>query len=209
MRIGVYGGTFNPVHYGHLRTALEVGEHFNLDQLRMIPCHLPAHRPAPDVAGDMRMAMLQLALVDTPGLQADGRELDRGGASYMVETLQSLLEEHPGATLLLFVGLDAFAGLESWYQWQRLFEFAHVVVMTRPACELPALSEFFRLRCCEDKRQLLKSRAGQLYFQSVTALDISATLIRELIAAGRNPQFLLPDAVIRYIRLHHLYFAST
>ncbi len=209
MRIGVYGGTFNPVHYGHLRTALEVSEFFNLHQLRMIPCHLPVHRPMPDVGSDMRMAMLELALADTSGLQADGRELDRGGASYMVETLQSLMDENPGATLILFVGLDAFAGLQSWYQWQRLFELGHLVVMTRPGCQPTALPDFFKPRCFSDKRQLFKTRAGGLYFQSVTALDISATQIRDLIAAGRNPQFLLPDAVIRYIRLHHLYLAST
>lgn len=209
MKIGVYGGTFNPVHYGHLRTALEVREQFNLDQLRLIPCHLPAHRQAPDVSGEMRLAMLQLAIANTANLLTDRRELDRAGPSYMVDTLRSIATENPGATLILFIGTDAFAGLETWYRWQQLFEMAHVVVMTRPTHKMPALSDFFRLRFCDDNPQWLQKQVGRLFFQQVTALDISATAIREMIANADNPQFLLPDSVIDYIRQHQLYLSST
>ena len=206
--IGVYGGTFNPVHYGHLRTALEVKELFDLQQLRLIPCRLPPHRQQPDVDGEMRLGMLELAIAETPGVQTDRRELDRQGASYMVDTLQSLRAENPDAGLILFIGVDAFAGLESWHRWRHLFDYAHVVVMTRPACEMPELSEFLRQRLTEDRGRLHQRTAGCLFFQAVTALDISATAIRELIKAGRNPQFLLPDAVIAYIRRHHLYLST-
>ncbi len=207
MIIGIYGGTFNPVHHGHLRTALEVAEQFNLDQLRLTPCRLPAHRETPEVSGEMRLEMLQLAIANTPGLQIDRRELDREGPSYMVDTLQSVAEENPEASLMLFVGIDAFAGLELWHQWQRLFELAHVVVMTRPGCKMPALSDFLSPRFSDDPRQLRQGRAGRLFFQPVTALDISATGIRKLLASGRNPQFLLPDSVISYIRQHQLYLS--
>lgn len=206
--IGVYGGTFNPVHYGHLRTALEVKELFDLEQLRLIPCRLPPHRQQPDVDGEMRLAMLNLALADTPGLFADRRELDREGPSYMVDTLASLRAENPDSALILFIGGDAFAGLERWHLWKRLFDYAHIVVMTRPACQMPVISEFLSERLTDKRRQLQQTKAGRLFFQAVTALDISATAIRQLIAAGRSPKFLLPDAVIAYIQQHQLYLSS-
>lgn len=206
--IGIYGGTFNPVHFGHLRTALEVKELFGLQQLRLIPCRLPVHRQQPDVAADMRLAMLNLACADTPGFYVDRRELDREGPSYMVDTLSALRAEHLDSSLMLFIGQDAFAGLTSWHQWQRLFDYAHVVVMTRPNCTTPELPAFLRQRICTERDLLRQQTAGLLFFQSVTALAISATAIRELIAAGRNPKFLLPDAVISYIRCHQLYFSS-
>jgi nicotinate-nucleotide adenylyltransferase len=207
--IGIYGGTFNPVHYGHLRTALEVGEFFELDELRLIPCCLPPHRDEPAVSGEMRLQMLKIAVANTSGLQIDRRELDREGPSYMVDTLASIRAERPDQPLLLFVGSDAFAGLESWYQWQRLFDYAHVVVMTRPGYSKPALVDFLRQRLCDDRYLLRKQCGGRLFFQAVTALDISATAIRHMIAAGRNPQFLLPDGVIDYIRQQKLYLSST
>ena len=206
--IGIYGGTFNPVHYGHLRTALEVKELFELEQLRLIPCRLPPHRQQPDADGEQRLAMLTLAIADSAGLLVDRRELDRAGPSYMVDTLASLRAENPDSGLILFIGTDAFAGLERWHRWQQLFDYAHVVVMTRPACQMPELSEFLRKRLCEQRGQLQRQTAGSLFFQAVTALDISATAIRELIMAGRNPQFLLPDSVIAYIRQHQLYLSS-
>lgn len=203
--IGIYGGTFNPVHYGHLRTALEVKELFDLEQLRLIPCRLPPHRDEPNVDGEMRLAMLKLAVDNAPGLVPDRRELDREGPSYMVDTLASLRAENPDEGLILFIGTDAFAGLERWHHWQQLFDYAYVVVMTRPACKMPVMSDFLRERLCEDRRQLQQKKSGRLFFQAVTALDISATAIREMIASGRDPKFLLPDAVLAYIRQHQLY----
>ncbi|MCQ8128925.1 nicotinate-nucleotide adenylyltransferase [Methylomonas rivi] len=206
--IGIYGGTFNPVHFGHLRTALEVKELFGLQQLRLIPCRLPAHRQAPDVAAEMRLEMLHLACADMPGFYVDRRELDREGPSYMVDTLASLRAEYPGNCLMLIIGLDAFAGLSAWHQWQRLFDYAHVLVMTRPNCAAPELPAFLRQRLSTERDLLRQQTAGLLFFQGVSALDISATAIRDLIAAGRNPKFLLPDAVISYIRHHQLYLSS-
>ncbi|AMK77915.1 MULTISPECIES: nicotinate-nucleotide adenylyltransferase [Methylomonas] len=203
--IGVYGGTFNPVHYGHLRTALEVKELFELEQLRLIPCRLPPHRDEPEVPAHLRLQMLEAAVAETYGFSVDRRELDRAGPSYMVDTLHSLRNEIGDTPMLLFIGADAFAGLERWYQWQRLFEYAHVVVMTRPGYAGSEFSAFFQQRFCADRTQLSRQSAGFLTFQQVTALDISATAIRELVAAGRDPQFLLPDRVIELIRRHHLY----
>ncbi|WP_150050400.1 MULTISPECIES: nicotinate-nucleotide adenylyltransferase [Methylomonas] len=205
--IGVYGGTFNPVHFGHLRTAVEVQERFGLRQLHMIPCRLPAHRERPEVDGERRYAMLQLALAGLPGVIADRRELDRPGPSYMVDTLQSLRDDYPHVGLLLFIGTDAFAGLPTWHCWQRLFELAHVVVVTRPGYRPPRLADFLAEKLTRHDNDLVETPQGCLHFQTVTALDISATAIRNLIAGNHNPQFLLPDSVIAYIRRHNLYLA--
>ncbi len=203
--IGVYGGTFNPVHFGHLRTALEVKETLGLDELRMIPCRLPPHRDSPEVPAEMRWQMLCLALAGVPGLIADRRELDREGPSYMVDTLSSLQDEFPERPLLLFIGTDAFAGLATWHCWRQLFDYAHVVVMTRPGYRCGLLDDFLSQRLAEQTRTLRENFAGRLFFQPVTRLEISATAIRTLIAGGRDPRFLMPDSVIAYIRQHHLY----
>ncbi len=151
--IGVYGGTFNPVHYGHLRTALEVKELFGLQRLHLIPCRLPAHRGQPEADAEIRMQMLAAAVADTPGFFADRRELERDGPSYMVDTLAALRSELADDTpLLLFIGADAFAGLERWHRWQRLFELAHVVVMTRPGFLHGPLPDFLQQRLADDSR---------------------------------------------------------
>lgn len=205
--IGVYGGTFDPVHFAHLRTALEVAEIFALEQLRLIPCRIPAHRDEPEVDAEMRLEMLQIATADVPEFIVDRRELERSGPSFMVDTLSSLRVEHPHTGLILFIGTDAFAGLQKWHQWQRLFEYAHVVVMTRPGFAMQDSSLFLRQRLSEDANELMQQLGGRLFFQTVTALDISASRIRALLRQGRDPKFLLPDAVLRYIRQHNLYLS--
>lgn len=206
--IGVYGGTFNPIHYGHLRTALEVKTLFDLDQLRLIPCRQPPHRQQPEVSGQMRMAMVQLAIAGVAGLIADGRELGREGPSYMVDTLRSLRQEMPEQSIILFIGADAFLSLETWHCWQQLFDYAHLVVMTRPNYSLRLESEFLCQRLVTERERLTAQSAGYLFFQAVTPLDISATQIRQIIATDGNPQFLLPDAVLAFIQQHQLYQAA-
>ena len=205
--IGILGGTFDPVHYGHLRSALEVKEIFGLDQVRLIPSAQPPHRQAPQASADMRLVMLKLATQHQPGLIADSREIDRAGASYTVLTLESLRQEFPEQPLLLFIGSDAFNQLTTWYQWQRLFDFAHVVVLTRPGILLEQSDDFFIARQTANKQELSDQLAGKLYFQTITQLDISATAIRQMIANANNPAYLLPDAVIAYIKQHKLYQA--
>jgi nicotinate-nucleotide adenylyltransferase len=207
--IGIFGGTFDPVHYGHLRSALEVKDIFGLDEVRLIPCANPPHRGQPTVTSEMRLQMLELAIKNQPGLKVDTRELDRHKTdqtpSYMVDTLKSLRHEFPAEPLLLFIGTDAFKHLTGWHQWQRLFDYAHIVVMIRPGCETQALDDFFKARLAKDIDELRQHNAGKLYFQQITQLDISATVIRNIIARKQNPGFLLPDAVIEYIKQNKLY----
>ncbi len=211
--IGIYGGTFNPIHYGHLRTALEVKECFELDQLRLIPCRIPALKQEPDIAAEHRLQMMQLATENCDGFSIDNRELLREGRSYMIDTLKSLRSEFPNTALFLFIGTDAFAHISSWREWQSLFNYAHIIVMTRPGFQYPAMNDFLIERMV-DRRNSTKKNShifekshGSLYFQNVTQLDISSSIIRELIKNKRNPQFLLPDSVAEYIHHHQLYRA--
>ncbi len=206
--IGVYGGTFDPVHFGHLRTALEVFQDFCLAELKLIPCRLPAHRDQPGASAEHRYAMLTLAIAGCSGLTVDRRELERDGPSYMVDTLASIRAEIGDQPLALFIGGDAFLSLTYWHRWRELFDFSHVIVMTRPGYSEPELNHFFYPRRCTDAQRLTTQPTGRLYFHPVTALDISASMIREAIAEGRNPKFLAPDSVLNYIREQGLYRRS-
>lgn len=202
--IGVFGGTFDPIHYGHLRAALEVQERLELTQVRLIPSATPPHREQPNVTAKQRSDMVKLAIADLKNVVCDDRELEREGYSYMVDTLASLRADFPNQALLLFIGTDAFNGLTRWHQWQCLFDYAHVVVLTRPSFQQHHLNEFFAARLTNDTTQL-KHLSGFLYFQNITQLDVSASLIRQLIAEKRSPKFLLPDSVLDFIAQHQLY----
>jgi nicotinate-nucleotide adenylyltransferase len=203
--IGIFGGTFDPIHYGHLRSALEVQEIFRLTQVRLIPSAQPPHRLQPLASAALRLQMLELAIKNQPRFVADDRELQRTGRSYMVDTLQSLRHDFPEQSLLLFMGSDAFNTLTNWHRWQDIFTYAHIVVLTRPGFVIQALDDFFTPRLTTEKQLLADYKAGKLVFQSVTQLDISATAIRQCIAEGKNPGFLLPDAVIMAIKQNQLY----
>ncbi len=204
--IGVLGGTFDPIHYGHLRSALEVKELFNLKEVHLIPSAMPPHREQPNTRATDRLAMLKLAIAEQSGLSADDRELKRPGPSYMVDTLQSIrLEVSTETPILLFIGTDAFLHLQSWYQWQHLFNLGHIVVMTRPGFKQPEIDQCFTAMHTDNPTELALKPAGKLYFQAVTQLDISATDIRNRFAQHKNPGFLLPDTVIAYIKQHQLY----
>lgn len=204
--IGIFGGTFDPIHYGHLRSALELKELFRLDHIRLIPCAQPVHRDLPMASAAQRLEMLYLATANQTNLMIDAQELQRLGGSYTFDTLTALRRDYPNVPLLLFVGSDAFNDFTTWFRWQELFDLAHIVVITRPNSTLNPLSEFFKIRLINDKELLKNQLAGQLFFQEITQLAISATAIRGMIAARQNPRFLLPDAVIDYISQHQLYF---
>lgn len=203
--IGVFGGTFNPIHYAHLRAALEVKELFTLNEVRFIPCASPPHRPEPPVSAYIRLHMVTLAIEGQAGFVCDDRELRRHGHSYMVDTLDSLRQDFPEQPLLLFIGTDAFNQLEHWHEWRRLFDLAHIVVMTRPNYHHQHLDDFLNVRYTENKTELSDHLAGKLYFQAITPLDISSSHIRELITQHRSPRFLLPDIVLDYIKQFKLY----
>ena len=209
--IGIYGGTFDPLHFGHLRTAVEVKEALSLDELRLTPCGMPAHRHRPVASPLQRQRMLEMVLERNPepGLRLDDRELRRSGPSYMVDTLRSLRDEYPHASLCLVVGADAFQGLDRWSRWESLFELAHLVVMVRPEAGVGALSKALEqqlsIRKTNNPLRLRETAGGYIYEVAVTQLAISATRIRQLIASGASIRYLLPDNVLEYIQAEGLY----
>ncbi|WP_324692568.1 nicotinate-nucleotide adenylyltransferase [Candidatus Thiothrix phosphatis] len=203
--IGILGGTFDPIHFGHLRTALEVAEHFGILDMRLIPGKTPPHRPQPVASPEQRLAMLQAAINGEPCLQADGRELRREGYSYSFDTLTSIRAEvGDGCPLLFTLGFDAFLHFQSWHRWAEILQLAHLAVVHRPGYSLPPAGWHtpFLSVSPEDLRQ---APAGRVYPLAVTALDISATDLRHRLQQGKNPRYLLPDAVFDYIQRHQLY----
>ncbi|HQU14966.1 MAG: nicotinate-nucleotide adenylyltransferase [Gammaproteobacteria bacterium] len=208
MPIGILGGTFDPVHFGHLRAALEVLQDMELDEVRVIPSHTPPHRAAPVASPDQRLRMVQAAVEGVTGLRVDRRELDRGGISYTVDTLLSLHAETGVPPLCLILGTDAFCGLGSWHRWRELPSLCHFVVVQRPGWEPPrdgAAADLLRAGETRDPAQLKRAGGGQVLRHTVTQLDVSASRIRTAIQAGKSPRFLLPDAVWRLIQTEGLY----
>ncbi|MEL7448974.1 MAG: nicotinate-nucleotide adenylyltransferase [Pseudomonadota bacterium] len=196
--IGIFGGTFDPIHYGHLRSAFELKSALRLAQMRFVPCGDPPHRERTGADARSRVAMVRAAVEREPGFVVDDRELKRDGPSYTVDTLESLRAERPDTPLCLIVGMDAFLGLPTWYRWQRVLELAHVVVAHRPGWQAPDSGPLGSLiaECgtdCADR--LHDNLAGSVLDHSVTQLEISSSAIRALIRRGDDPRFLVPDAV--------------
>lgn len=212
--VGVFGGTFDPIHYGHLRIAEELVEAAGLARLHLIPTGAPPHRDAPAVTAETRLQMVRLAVGEHPLIQVDDREVRRHGQCYTVDTLTELRAEYGAQTpLLLLTGTDAFLGLSSWRRWQLLFELAHVVVARRPGfaqddwlAHMPdVLRQQFLQRRQDDVAMLRHSPAGGIALLTVTQLEISATALRQMFRSGRSPRYLLPDVVVDFIRARQLY----
>jgi nicotinate-nucleotide adenylyltransferase len=206
--IGIFGGTFDPVHYGHLRAALEAREKLGVQELRLLPAGQPPHREAPSASPRHRLAMLERAVEGVPGFTVDDREVRRGGHSYMSDTLQEIRQEAGPVPLLLLIGQDAANGLDRWHEWRSLFDLAHLVVMRRPNAHgsyQGELKQEMARRRVSRVEDILDAPAGRVLPLPVTQLEISATAIRAMIANGNSPGFLLPPTVVDYIGRHHLY----
>lgn len=205
--IGLLGGTFDPVHYGHLRPALEVAELCDLAEVRFIPSASPPHRWKPQVPAEHRLKMVKLAIQGTDEFVVDDREYHRDGPSYAVDTLRSLRTQFGDSeSLALLMGQDAFQSFTDWREWQTILTLCHLIVTTRPGYRNEdSLADWLSPRLAENARQLHHQAAGKVLFQAVTRLEISATQIRQLLQQGRNCRYLLPDAVYDHIRTHHLY----
>jgi len=210
--LAIFGGTFDPVHFGHLRAAVEAKEILQLQCLTLLPAGNPPHRGSTFASAADRLAMLQLAVQDCPDLQVDAREVQREGNSYMVDTLSELRSEiGPVRPLSLLLGQDAVNGLDSWMQWRRLFGLAHIIVMRRPDArhEYSAeLSAELAPRLRTHSQALQQHPSGLVLPVEVTQLAISSTDIRQRLQRGKSCRFLLPEAVNVYIQQHRLYPAQ-
>ncbi|SFN37057.1 nicotinate-nucleotide adenylyltransferase [Dokdonella immobilis] len=197
--LALFGGTFDPVHLGHLRVAWEAAEFLDAE-VRLMPANVPPHRPQPQASAAQRLAMLRAALRGQDRLLLDDRELRREGPSYTVDTLTDLREEI-GATrpVVLLVGADAWSGLPGWHRWQDLFGLAHIGVLTRAGHEPREPAELQRqvaARRTGTVADLADSAAGRVIDIRVSALEISATQVRNELAAGRQPRYLVSDALL-------------
>lgn len=209
--IGIFGGTFDPIHFGHLRLAEEMAEGLGLSQVRFTPAGQPPHRGAPRTAATHRLEMVRRAIAGNPHFEVDAREVQRPNPSYTVDTLTALRAELGNEQALwLLLGADAFAGLPGWHQWRQLFALANIVVATRPDAEgiqTGSLPEELKQELAQRqvKNGSATGSAGAVVLQNMTALDISATRIRTTLARQDSARYLLPDAVLDYIHQHQLY----
>ena len=206
--IGVLGGSFDPIHHGHLRLAIETLEALALDQVLLIPLNRPNADKRPCASGDQRLAMLQAALTADSRLRADDRELKRGGMSYTVDTLLSVRGDHPADSLCLILGLDAYHSIGRWHRWQSILDLANVIVAERPGFEkvgTAQVPDVFTKAEVVDPRQMKERPHGGVYRQRITLLDISSSDIRRRIQQGYSARYLLPDVVHDYILTNALY----
>ncbi len=205
----MFGGTFDPVHIGHLRTCVELRDYLNVQQMHIVPCARPPHREQPAVSAEHRLAMLRLAIDAEPGLLADDRELRRQGLSYTVETLQGLRSEiGQDAPLYLCVGMDSLVNLDSWYRWRDIVELAHLVVVARPGWHLPtsgSVADWLQGKLVSDATSLGATPCGRVLIRAMTLLPVSSSMLRASLIQRRSVRYLVPDQVLNYIHQHQLY----
>ena len=208
-RIGVFGGTFNPVHIGHLRMAIESREALGFDRVHMVVSALPPHRAQPGVSAEMRLRMLELATAGCEGLVADDREIRRSGPSWMLDTLAELRADYgQEAAICLVIGMDAFVTLESWWRWQELVDYAHIAVLMRPGewSAPAALARWASDRWRDDPDTSMCDDAhGNLFGIELSQIDLSSTAVRERLMQERSARFLVPDPVLEFIADNGLY----
>ncbi|MDE2249871.1 MAG: nicotinate-nucleotide adenylyltransferase [Gammaproteobacteria bacterium] len=196
--IGLFGGTFDPIHYGHLRTAFELWQLLGLEQVRFLPTGNPPHRESSLAPAQLRLQMVRAAIAGQPSFVADDREMRRSGMSYTVDTLLDLRREYPDRSLCLLLGMDAFLGVPHWHRWREIFDLAHVVVAHRPGWKAPItgpLGEVMVDRGTGSIRELHARTAGRIFVHAVTQLEIASTDLRALIQSNRDLRYLVPEAV--------------
>jgi nicotinate-nucleotide adenylyltransferase len=209
--IGIFGGTFDPIHYGHLRTAFEMLQALKFDEVRFIPCGDPPHRGTTFANAELRFRMVDVAIAGQDGFVSDDRELRRDGPSYSIDTLLGMREEFSDRSLGLIVGMDAFLGLSKWHRWDEILEVAHIVVAHRPGWKAPdigPLGDLITEHGTHRVDDLHVTTHGRIHIHAVTQLEIASTEIRDLVAAGRSPRFLMPDAVSNVIEETSVYMRN-
>jgi len=201
--IGLFGGMFDPIHLGHMRTAFELSQALKLAEVRFMPAGSPPHKQITHASAELRLAMVSAAIADQKGFVVDDREIRRKGVSYSYDTLAELRAEFPDRSLCLLLGMDAFLGLPDWHRWRELLDLAHIVVAHRPGWKAPTmgpLGEVMVDRGTGSVRDLHEQLAGRIYIRAVTQLEISSTDLRQVITSGQDPRYLVPEEVRKIIR---------
>jgi nicotinate-nucleotide adenylyltransferase len=205
LKQGIIGGNFDPIHFGHLRMALELLETLSLDVVRFIPSHLPAHRKPSIASNEQRVEMLNLALNDHANFIIDTRELQRANTSYMIDTLTSLKQESPQDCFFLLLGTDAFLQFDTWHKYQEILSISHLAIASRPQVSETLNPQLKTLIQTHETKKPPNSGSGKIYFHNNTELNISSTNIRQQINRQQSPEFLLPKNVYHYIKQEELY----
>lgn len=209
--LAIFGGTFDPVHYAHLKCAEQARRILGLKKLFLLPAGDPPHKTTPFTTAAQRLDMLRLAQAEYPNLDIDEREIRRDGPSYMVDTLCELRAVYPGRPLLLLIGQDALNFLHTWHQWRQLFALTHIITFPRPGIVpdyVPELATEVKRGYCTDPEALAGSAAGKVLHLDLELIDISATAIQECIRRGDSPRGMSPAPVLRYIAENQLYLAG-
>ena len=201
--IGIFGGTFNPIHNGHIQLAKQALEYLALDEVHFLPCANPVHRSAPQVSNKDRLNMIRLAIATEDRFVANTLELDRGGASFMVDTLQEVREQYRDVSIGLMLGADAFNGILSWKQSARLLELAHLIVFQRPNIKMDR--NIYGDRWVESASSLKQEKYGYVLPLSIKQSSCSSTKIRKQLLKPESTFPCLPASVLEYIVNHHLY----
>ena len=206
--VGLLGGSFDPVHVGHLRTAWELLTGLGLAEVRFIPSRVPPHRAAAIAPAALRLRMLDAAVAGQPGFVVDDCELRREGPSYTVDTLTGLRAGQPQRPLVLILGMDAFLGLPGWHRWREIPALAHIVVVQRPGWTQRfegELGQLFADHQLQEPAALAAAPAGGILLRQVTQLEIASSSIRSLVAAGGDPRYLVPDGVRELMQANRIY----
>jgi nicotinate-nucleotide adenylyltransferase len=216
---GLLGGTFNPIHFGHLRMAQELAESLSLDEIRFIPSANPPHKPPPLATAEHRAALVKLAIDDNPLFQFDDRELRRNNStstpSYTIDTLESLRSELGGnVSLILIMGSDAFTKFNTWHRWQEIIGLCHIALVQRPVSSnketlSKSLETFLHNHYTEQVNDIHEAAAGFITMQAITPLEISSTSIRHALQIKSSARYLMPDNVLDYIRNNQLYDSTS
>ncbi len=204
--LGIMGGTFDPIHFGHLRPALEIVEQLGLRELRFIPSAKPPHRWQPEASASDRLKMTELAIAGIEQFILDEREYQRDGASYTVDTLKSVRNEIGNQEpLCMIIGLDAFQSFTQWRDWQTILNLCHLVVAPRPGYQAASGDAWAKPYLSSNAGDLSRKTSGKIFFATVTQFDISATMIRKQLLNGYSASYLLPQSVYNYIKQQRLY----
>ncbi|UAA39941.1 nicotinate-nucleotide adenylyltransferase [Paraneptunicella aestuarii] len=209
--IGIYGGTFDPIHYAHIFPVQQAAQQVGIEQVKLMPCHIPPHKNQPNTKPSDRLAMVKLVSEHVTIFSADDRELRRHKASYTIDTLEEMRSENPNSPICFFIGMDSLTSFHQWHRWQDILDYCHLVVCCRPGYhqeQQTDIADFLQQRETAKPQDLHDKLNGHVFYAQTDEIDISSTMIRENLRVGLPVDELLPPYILSYIRQHHLYLAG-